>query len=121
MTLNPSKAIQDNFRFSDPRQEQKYNRLLLIGPGPAAFYRDACRLIAHQPSLATTTHLVLHLLREVESGLRDVLVISPSVAADSSNADTDLARERNEQIRRLEVALAVHKIAESDPLARALV
>jgi hypothetical protein len=61
------------FRFEDPRQERIHRRLLLVGPGPATFYRDACRLMSWQPPLASTTHLVAHLLREVESGLRDVL------------------------------------------------
>src|SRR5207249_996422 len=62
------------FRFTDPRQERIYRRLrTYVGPGPAEFYRDACRLIAMPGGLATTTHLVAHLLREIESALRDVL------------------------------------------------
>ncbi len=63
-----------NFRFTDPRQERIHRRLRLIGPGPAAFFKDACALMAGNGSLETTPHLVAHLLREVESGLRDVLV-----------------------------------------------
>lgn len=45
----------------------------LIGDGPAAFFRDACLLVALEPPLPTTTHLVAHLLREVESGVRKAL------------------------------------------------
>lgn len=45
----------------------------LIGDGPAGFFRDACVLMALTPPLPTTTHLVAHLLREVESGVRYAL------------------------------------------------
>jgi hypothetical protein len=62
------------FRFTDPRQERIYRRLDLVGPGPAAFFRDACRLMVSSTPLETTPHLVAHLLREVESALRDVLL-----------------------------------------------
>jgi hypothetical protein len=60
------------FRFNDPRQARIYRRLLLIGPGAAAFYQDACRLMS-ESNLVSTTHLVSHLLREIESSLRNVL------------------------------------------------
>jgi hypothetical protein len=46
----------------------------LLGPGPAAFFKDACRLMGSGSPLETTPHLVAHLLREVESALRDVLL-----------------------------------------------
>lgn len=62
-----------NFRFSTPRQNRIYRRLLLVGPGAAGFYKDACRLIVANPRFDATTHLVSHLLREIESSLRDVL------------------------------------------------
>jgi len=62
------------FRFTDPRQERIHRWLLLIGPGPAAFFKDACRLMGSGSPLETTPHLVAHLLREVESALRDVLL-----------------------------------------------
>jgi hypothetical protein len=62
------------FRFTDPRQQRVHRRLLLLGPGPAAFFKDACRLMGTAFPLATTPHLVPHLLREVESALRDVLL-----------------------------------------------
>jgi hypothetical protein len=63
-----------DFRFTDPRQERIYRRLLLIGPGPAAFFRDACALMAGGLTLQTTLHLVAHALREVEGGVRRVLL-----------------------------------------------
>ncbi|MGH7392664.1 MAG: hypothetical protein ACREM3_24875 [Candidatus Rokuibacteriota bacterium] len=61
------------YRFNDPRQERIHRRLLLVGSGPAAFYRDVCRLMAG-PLVDATTHLVAHLLREIESAIRDVLL-----------------------------------------------
>lgn len=49
-------------------------RLAHVGPVAASFFRDACRLMDQDPPLPTTTHLVSHLLREVESALRAVLL-----------------------------------------------
>jgi len=57
-----------------PRQEQISNRLFrLVGPGASTFYIDACWLMENKNHLRSTTHLVSHLLREIESALRDVL------------------------------------------------
>ena len=62
------------YRLSDPRQTRTYERLArLVGPGPAAFFLDACRLMEEGKPFQSTTHLVAHLLREIESALRDVL------------------------------------------------
>jgi hypothetical protein len=71
--MDPEQPKPTPFRFTDPRQERIYRRLLDVGPGPAAFYRDACQLVSASGGLASTTHLVAHLLREIESALRDVL------------------------------------------------
>jgi len=56
----------------DERQEQILRRLGLIGEGTQAFYRDACRMMA-QPTMESTSHLVGHLFREIESSVRYVL------------------------------------------------
>jgi hypothetical protein len=57
-----------------PRQERILKRLnRLVGPGSAAFYEDACWLMENKSITRSTTHLVSHLLREIESSLRDVL------------------------------------------------
>ncbi len=61
------------FRFQERRQERVYRRLRLIGDGPASFFRDACQMMDSPMRLQSTTHIVGHLLREVESGLRAVL------------------------------------------------
>lgn len=64
----------DVFKFDDPRQARILRRLELIGPGPAAFFRDACRIMAGQVQVEAASHVVAHLLREIESAIRDVLV-----------------------------------------------
>ena len=62
------------FEFSSPLQRQIYEKLLrLVGPGPAAFWKDACVLMQGEIKLESTSHIVAHLLREVESALRSVL------------------------------------------------
>ncbi|MGH3570607.1 MAG: hypothetical protein ACRDUW_02065 [Pseudonocardiaceae bacterium] len=61
------------------RQERIASRLTLVGPGPARFFRDACELMGEDLPRATVTHLVSHLLREVESALR--AVVEPPQAA----------------------------------------
>lgn len=58
----------------DARQQRIYQRLKKAGDGPAAFFLDACRLMSIQPPLETTTHIVGHCIREIESALRDLLV-----------------------------------------------
>jgi hypothetical protein len=57
-----------------PRQARIYGLLSqLVSDGAAEFFRDACALMAEEPSKITATHQVAHALREVESALRDVL------------------------------------------------
>lgn len=63
MDENPH--TQPAFRFQDPRQERIFRGLRLVGPGPASFYRDACQLMAAEPLLESSAHLVAHLLREI--------------------------------------------------------
>jgi hypothetical protein len=57
----------------DRRQVEIHRLLGVFGPVPAAFYADACRLLTGDPLLVSTTHLVGHLLRELESALRQIL------------------------------------------------
>ena len=66
------------YRFADPRQRQIHERLeRLLGPGPAAHYRDACRLMAEPEKFASTTAMVAHLLREIESAIRSAVTSLP--------------------------------------------
>jgi hypothetical protein len=70
----------------DRRQSEIHRLLAMFGPTTAAFYADACQLMAGEPPLASTTHLVGHLLRELESALRQILrpMIPPEQAASLS-------------------------------------
>ena len=71
----------------DERQERIHRRLLLLGPGPAAFFRDACFLMKRGVPVASASHLVGHLLREVESAMRAVMkgIARPGEPARNSN------------------------------------
>jgi hypothetical protein len=60
-----------------PRQREILRRLRLVGGAPASYFRDACRLMAKEPELESQTHLVGHLLRELNSGL--VAALRPMV------------------------------------------
>jgi hypothetical protein len=57
----------------DARQAETYRLLKLLGDAPADFFADCCRLMTGEPELAATTHLVGHLLREIEGYFGGVL------------------------------------------------
>jgi hypothetical protein len=57
-----------------PRQERVVQGLRRqIGDGPAEFFMAACELLSQKPPSRAVTHLVGHLLREVEGAVRFVL------------------------------------------------
>jgi hypothetical protein len=88
-----SKAVQlAGFRWAEPRQKEIYEGLLLIGPGPAAFYRDACQIMAEPTRFESTSHLVGHLVREIESALRASL---ETFAQRSANAEKGKEGEKH--------------------------
>lgn len=66
-------SVPKPFRFTDPRQTRIHELLSLISPAAAPFYRDACRIMETDPPFESTTHLVAHLIRELESSLRYAL------------------------------------------------
>lgn len=70
-----------------------YVRLASIGPGPATFYKDACRIMEADPPFETATHLVGHCLREIESALRKVLL----GLASTLNLPPESGREKHER------------------------
>jgi hypothetical protein len=72
-SLQPDRPASSTFRFDDPRQQRISEGLTLVGPGPASFWRDACFLMANPQILTASTHVVAHLLREIDSGMRKVL------------------------------------------------
>lgn len=100
------------FSFKDPKQRRIFENLCMLGPGAAAFFRDACWLMQNERALESTSHLVAHLLREIESALRSVLRPIATEAPDH-NADS---RSQKEQIR---VILEALGIPEDTPEARA--
>lgn len=107
-------ALQDiprPFTFANSQQESIFLGLLQIGLGPAGFFRDACYLMSLEgPLPITTTHLVAHLLREVNGSLVDV--IAP--LGDSSLAKDSEAGETT----RFRAALKFLRLQEDDELAK---
>ncbi len=73
------------------RQEEVRRLLALMGGSIAALYEDACRLLLAEPPLATASHVVGHLAREIESGLRELL--TAMVPADRMAALERLPRD----------------------------
>lgn len=80
------------FQFQSEQQRKIYEDLLLFGDGPAAFFKDACRLIEEQVPYETTTHLVGHLLREIKSAIEAVLT-PPSNASDTESDDSNTTKK----------------------------
>jgi hypothetical protein len=65
----------------------------LVGSGPAAFFRDACRLMAEPSLFEAMSHQVGHLIREIESSLRAVLkTVAPAASASTSAHDRIVPR-----------------------------
>lgn len=75
--------------MSHELQRRVAQRLKLLGPGPEAFFRDACRIAAEVTAggwqLETASHLVGHLIRELNDSVQAVLyaqlVAPPSAVA----------------------------------------
>lgn len=59
----------------DPRRQRLEQLLERIGPNTAQFYRDARRMVDGEVRLETGSHMVGHCAREIESALREVLVL----------------------------------------------
>ena len=108
------------YGFEEPRRAEIYARLRnLVGPGPASFYRDACRLMTAEEPMATSTHLVGHCIRELNSGLADVL--EPAVGTDHERKDERVEEEERSQKDRLWAILTGLEISEDEPIAKAWV
>ena len=93
MTSMGGRARLGAGRLLSPRQERVARRLLeQVAPGPAIFFRDACDLLAEGPARPSVTHLIAHLLREVEGAVRSVL--EPANAAAGVKNDKHRVRIR---------------------------
>jgi hypothetical protein len=66
-------AVPKRWLPTDSRQRETHRLLLLVGGEPAAYYLDVCRLMDGDYRLEATTHVVAHLLRELEAALAQVL------------------------------------------------
>jgi hypothetical protein len=66
--------------LNDPRQLEIARLLRLIGGEPAAYFADACRLMGDETTLEATTHVVAHVLRELNGAL--IEVVRPMVSAE---------------------------------------
>jgi len=83
----PIPNVPQPYRFTDPRQANIYRKLQRVAQGLADFFRDACQLAADPTLFASTSHLVGHCCREIESGLQDL--IEPIVPATTSPVDPE--------------------------------
>lgn len=112
--------------FGNERQLRIYERLKrLVSIDLAEYFRDACRLLSSSQSrYRTTTHLVSHLLREMESGFLDVLVHASGEIIDSqtkavgSDQETQGTDTRQMQRRKRMIALKFLQIDQSDSIAQ---
>jgi len=120
------------FNFDDPRQRLIHERLSrLVGKSAAEFYKDACRFMSDsiEPPFAATTNIVAHMLREVESSLREVLApLAAEAASDSepeqekaaeSPADPECKNRKSDHVNEIRAVLAMLGIPENDGLAKA--
>lgn len=90
---------------------QRLNRL--VGPGPALFYEDACWLMSHESHIPSTTHLVSHILREIESALLSVLA---PLSKYLRNGEKEKKTSHRDQILGILTAL---EIPADDPISKA--
>src|SRR6266567_1854965 len=75
MTLSamPEPTLSAASRPLDRRQLEIERLLRLMGGMLGDAYADACVILTQRPRLATASHLVGHLAREIDSGLRELL------------------------------------------------
>jgi hypothetical protein len=119
--MQPENLIPKSFRFSDSRQARIYEKLRLISPGVAPFYYDACRIMEAEPPFESTTHLVGHMMRELESSLRAALepykVRSEDQAQPKVKKKKKKAGEAEDHKADIKALLKGLDIAEDDPIA----
>ncbi|MEM7793296.1 MAG: hypothetical protein AAF579_02460 [Cyanobacteria bacterium P01_C01_bin.118] len=99
--------MQD-YQLSQPEQTRIHQRLgTLVGPGAAAFYKDACYLMEMEIPLESKTHLIGHLLREIEASLRGVVKFlwKQDIIAQGNNPDDISHKEQIElAVQTLEIS-----------------
>lgn len=97
--MRPEDSFQD--KSLDSRQIALYKKILVLGIGPAQFYRDACHILKTIPPFESSTHLIAHLLRELDSAIRGILY---SIVDEKNKTDEvkNIESKRTEIITQLE-------------------
>lgn len=73
----------------DQAQLRLHRQLLLLGVAPARAYEDACRIASGSTGLASASHLLFHLAREIDGHIRQVC---------TTLSETETARRRRFRI-----------------------
>lgn len=114
--MNEPNELGFSYLGLNKRQAKIYQNLHnIIGQGSAAFYKDACRIINLNPPLESTTHVIAHLFREIESSLRDVL-------EPISNKNNSIKTKKNKEDAQRADILSILKsleISENEPISKA--
>lgn len=97
-----------------PRQQQIYNGLKNIGGEIAAFYFDGIGIFTSE-NLKTKSYLLAHTAREIEGGLRDILVLSGKTEQPRCEKCNQIIRdEENNHVTKICMALDIN---DAHPLA----
>ena len=89
-----------------PRQLQIYNGLKSIGAEIAAFYLDGLRILTTE--VETKSYLLAHIAREIEGGLRDILVVREKAEMPRcEKCDQHIRGEEDNHINQICMALDV--------------
>jgi len=103
--MEPEKRFTSAFQFPDPHQKWIYEELKeLVGPGPAAFFRDACWIMANPEVLEASAHLIAHCLREIEEQFR--MIFAPVIGKNKKLS-------KKEEIERIIGLLNLQELSEN--------
>lgn len=103
--------MAEGFESDDPKKIQIHDGLRLISPAAASFYRDACRVMEMESPFESATHVVAHLIREIESSLRWAL--DPYKQRNASGTENQLSNRRAQEF------LSKAGVSKADPIATA--
>jgi hypothetical protein len=83
-----------------------------VAPGPMAYYHDALRLLDDRSKiLVTRSHLIAHMLREADSGLRAVLA--------PNGFKPDESKAENNHLQQVRAILMAYGVPSDDPVSAA--
>src|SRR3972149_2662913 len=109
-------AIEQNKTVKlTPKQLEIHKGLKSIGEEIAAFYLDGIKVF-NSSELEIKSYLLAHIAREIEGGLRDILVVREKKEEPKcQNCNQIIKRDENNHIAEICIALNVD---ESNPLAK---